>query len=318
MSFEQLKEKIVGNVVPVPGQFNDDLSLNLQAYRAHVSFLMEAGIKVFYLASSASEFNQMRQQERVQVTRVIAETINDDCFLISQALGDQWIDDQIEEARMLMDNGANAIVVAPKPIREGAMFFNSFYSRDSYKPERHDDYFFSYMEQVARQSDAPLVYHSRPMKNGRGLSLDLLDRITDIDNVIGMKEHVKDPLTLHMVYQRLGKKVSCFDGHGKTVQIYSRRSGARARHTCWAWFDPQRDMLFEKYLGQDDLSRAVDVIYSEWPIAEAICQSGFQGYKYIMKRMGLASGPCRIPGEELNRHHEELLDNALRMMGFLE
>ena len=317
MDKDIIKRKLRGNIVPVPGQFHDDLSINISAYQEHVRFLIDKGIRCFYLAISASEFDYMTENERVAVTRAVADTLSDDCLLIAQALGGHWIDEQIDEAKKMIDSGADAIVVAPLGIKEGNKFFSSFYARASYSPERHDDYYVEYMERFARETNAPLIYHDKPFKSGKGPSMDMLARIISIENVVGLKEHVPDPLTLQKVYSTFGKKVACYDGFGKTLQFWSLQWGASGRHTCWSWFDPERDIEFVNVIESGDLNRAAAIIISEWPVAEAISQTGFQGYKYIMKRMGLPAGPCRIPGEELTRHHEELLDDAISKLGLL-
>lgn len=317
MNIDRIRNDLRGNIVPLPGQFNEDLSLNLPAYREHVKFLVGAGIKVFYLALSASEFEYMTLDERLAVTRTVADSLVGDCLLIVQSLGGHWIDEQIVEARKIMDSGAHAIVVAPRGIKEGNKFFSSFYARASYAPDRHDDYFVEYMERFARETGAPLVYHDKPFKSGKGPSMAMLSRIVNIDNVIGLKEHVNDPVTLQKVYKEFGEKVACFDGFGKTVQFWSLLWGAKGRHTCWSWFDPASDIRFVEYLRTGKLNEAAAIVNAELPVAEAICQTGFQGYKYLMELRGLPAGKSRIPGEELSPEQKRMVENASLQIGLV-
>jgi len=318
MDTTDIKRNLKGNIVPVPAQFNRDLSLNYEAYQEHIAFLVSKEVKNFYLAQSASEFDYMTLDERVSVTNAVASALPGDCLLIAQAVGGHWIDEQIREAKMLMDNGVHAVVVAPRGIKEGNKFFSSFYKQGFYAPDRHDDYYVSYMEKFASETNAPIVYHDKPFKSGKGPSIEMLSMILDIEDVVGLKEHVYDPLTLYKVYQKFGNKVACFDGFGKTVQFWSLQWGAQARHTCWSWFDPDLDMRFTKCMQNGDLSEAVRIINSEWPVAEAICTTGFQGYKYIMELMGLPAGPVRIPGEELTEAKKRLIEESMIQIGLLD
>jgi len=313
----EIKNRIKGNVVPVPAQYNRDLSINHEAYKEHVQFLVNAGIKVFYLAMSASEFDFMSVKERVAVTKTVASSLDNDCILLAQALGGHWIDDQIDEAKMMLDSGAHAIVVAPHGIKEGNKFFSSFYSKSSYDSERHDDFFFNYMETFSIKTHAPIVYHDKPFKSGKGPSMSLLLKLADIENIVGLKEHVSDPLTLKKIYSTLGDRLSCYDGFGKTIQFWSLQWGATARHTCWSWFDPKSDIKFVDSIRNKDLKKAADIINTEWPIAEAICSTGFQGYKYIMELCGLPAGPVRIPGKSLSEHERKLIQTASREIGII-
>lgn len=318
MEHHEVRSRIRGNIVPVPAQYHDDLSLNLPAMEEHIRFLMGKGIRCYYLAMSASEFDYMSREERVAVTRCAADVLTEDCILMAQAVGGQWIDEQVLEAKMMIDAGADAIVIAPRGIKEGGKFFNSAYKRGHYSPEAHDDYFVEYMERMALETNAPLVYHDRPFASGRGPNMNMLIRITDIDNVLSIKEHVSDPGVLQRIYRELGDKVNCFDGFGKTIQFWSLQWGAKARHTCWSWFDPDSDNQFVKHIDDGNLNEASLIVNREWPVAEAIVETGFQGYKYIMELVGLPSGPVRIPGEMINEKQKEMIRRAVIQVGLLD
>lgn len=318
MKHDEIRSRLRGNIVPVPAQYHDDLSLNCSSIEEHMRFLMDNGSRNFYLAMSASEFDYMTSDERISVTRCVADTINSDCILIAQALGGQWIEEQISEAKGMVDAGAHAIVIAPRGLKEGGKFFSSRYQRGHYSPDRHNSYFVDYIERMAAETKASIVYHDKPFANGMGPSLDMLVRIVDIENVVALKEHVSDPGVLRKIYRELGDRVVCFDGFGKTFQFWSLLWGAKARHTCWSWFDPQTDDRFMECMHQGDLKEAVQIVNDEWPIAEAIGKTGFRGYKYIMELMGLPSGPVRIPGEEINDDQKRMIKDAVVQFGLLE
>lgn len=318
MNTDKIRTGLRGNIVPVPAQFHEDLSINLPAIEEHVGFLMSHGIKCFYLAMSASEFEYMSRDERVSVTKCVAKRLRSDCILLSQSLGGHCFEEQLTEAKMMMDCGADAIVIAPRGIKEGGRFFSSSYQRGRYSPEHHNDYFVEYMENMALMTDAVLVYHDKPFSSGRGPSLDMLLRITDIDKVVSLKEHVNDPGVLRKIYRELGEKVVCFDGFGKTTQFWSLQWGAKARHTCWSWFDPETDNRFIHHMESGNLNEAAQIVNNEWPIAEAIVETGFRGYKYLMELMGLPSGPVRIPGEKINEMQKERIKRAAVQIGLVK
>jgi 4-hydroxy-tetrahydrodipicolinate synthase len=318
MNPDTIRSRLKGNIVPVPAQYHEDLSINYSAIQEHVSFLIDKGVKNFYLAMSASEFDYMTGDERVSVTECVANTLRGDCILIAQALGGYWLEEQLTEAKRMVDCGAHAIVIVPRGLKEGGKFFSSHYLRGKYSPERHDDYFVNYIEKIAKETKASIVYHDKPFVSGHGPSLEMLNRIVSIDNVVALKEHVSDLGVLRKVYGEFGERVVCFDGFGKTMQFWSFIWGARARHTCWSWFDPETDNQFMACMQSGDLQGAVQIIKNEGPIAVAISHTGFQGYKYIMKLMGLPTGPVRIPGEEINQKQKEMIKKAVIRMGLIK
>ncbi|ACL03365.1 dihydrodipicolinate synthetase [Desulfatibacillum aliphaticivorans] len=317
MKAQEVKSRLKGNVVPVPGQFNEDLSLNLQGYKDHVAFLLEKGVRIYYLALSASEFDCMSQKERISVTETVAGCLDDSCLLIAQAVAAGALEEQAAEARDLIAAGAHAAVTAPKSIKEGNKFFSSFYSKAGYSPSRHDQYYIDYMKAFADILQAPIVYHDKAFKSGKGPSMAMLDAILDIELVAGLKEHVPDPLTLRNIYSRYGSKVACFDGFGKTLQFWSMQWGASARHSCWSWFDPKTDQDFVESISKGDLAAASEIVNNEWPVMDAICQTGFAGYKYMMHLIGLPGGPCRIPGEVLSDQEKDVVKKAAKQIGLI-
>lgn len=317
MNFNEIKKSIKGNIVPVPGQFNDDLSMNLPAYTEHVQFLLNHDVSVFYLALSASEFDYMTSEERVSVTKTVADAVGNKGTILSQSVGGGWIDEQIDEAKRMMDAGATAIVVKPAGIKEGGKFFSCKYQRGSYSPERHDDYFVHYVEQFAEKTGAPLVYHDKPFSGGTGISYEGLQRIIEIDNVVCIKVHVPDPCIMQTIYQDFGDKIASYDGFGKTKQFWSLIWGASGRHTCWSWFDPANDQKFYDSVKNGDYAQAISLINWERPVVAAVRQTGFAGYKEIMRLVGVPAGPVRIPGEELSIPQKKMIKTAVEKIGLI-
>jgi len=315
MNFKTISDSICGNIVPVPGQFNIDLSLNLPAYRDHISFLLERDIKVFYLAHSASEFGYMTQAERLQVTREVAGTIGSNGVLLAQAVGGTWIDEQVDEAKMLFDAGVHAVVVMPAVgVKEGSSFFNCKYIRGSYAPDRHDDHYVAYMTKFAEATDGALVYHDKLFSNKLGLSYDALEAIAAIDNVVCLKLHMADPCARQAVYSTLGQKVASYDGLHKPLQLWSLVWGASGRHTNYAWFDPDHENKFYNHVRAKEFAEAIELVNKEWPLANVIRQTGYRGFKEVMAQVGLPSGPVRMPGEDLNDHQVTLIEEAIKVV----
>lgn len=317
MRHEEVRSKLRGEIVPVPTQFHNDLSVNYEGIRAHVEFLLDRGVKSLYLALAASEFEYMTLEERLRVTEVVSRTTAGRAVILAQAVGGGWIDEQISEARAMIDLGADALVIKPPNLKETQKFFGSKWARAAYSPDRHDDFFYRYIERIANATNTSIVYHDKPFSDGRSVSHELRDRIVSIDNVVGLKEHAEDPNVRREIYQRLGGKVVCFDGFSKATQLWARAWGAKARHTCWSWFDPLGDQEFTTLMDEGRLEQAQKVVDREWPLAKALITAGFHGYKTVMGFMGLPTGPARIPGGCIDDHDRETLRKAMIAAGLL-
>ena len=117
-----LKKKIEGIILPVPSYYKDNLNLDFDKLKKFLDFQIERNIKNFYLASTASEFEFMSENERIEMTRFIASTIGKDHVLLAQPMGSGSILSQANEGLKMMEAGASALVIKPQPIKESANF----------------------------------------------------------------------------------------------------------------------------------------------------------------------------------------------------
>jgi len=301
-------EKVKGNIVPIPGMYNHDFSLNLESYKKFIENKISDGDRIFYLGKSASEFHYMDLGERLKITKLIAKyTEISGVVVLSQPLGSGSIKSQIEEAKQMSDYGVNALVILPtEPVLSGK-FISSHYAKSGFSGEKHGGYYVEYMEKFSQNLNVPLIFHDKQLSNNIGLPIEYLDLITQLDSVKGIKAHTTDPYSLRKLYKRYSNSHLCFDGFGKTVQFWSFEWGATARHSCWSWFDSRSDQEFYFSLTKADFKTALDIIEREWGLAKEIIKTGFAGYKEIMRIINLSENNLtRVPGltisvEESNR-----------------
>jgi dihydrodipicolinate synthase/N-acetylneuraminate lyase len=313
MQREELINRVCDEIVPLPAQFHDDLRLNLEGMRSHLEFLLYHGVKNIYLALAASEFDLMTLKERLSVTEMAVKTVNGQATILAQPVGGRWFDEQVEEAKAMTDLGADALVVKLMDLKENQKFFSSRYRKCGYISQYHDDFFIECLGRIGRASGGYMIFHEKPFR-----SFEFLDKVVSLDCIVGIKTHEEDPWIRQKMYSRYGKDFICFDGMGKTNQFWSLLWGARARHTCWSWFDPQTDQKFTRCVKDGNLNKAVDIINREWPVANAILTAGFHGYKIIMGMMGLPYSPVRIPGGMANEEEIKLVKQAAVDIGLLK
>lgn len=306
-----LKKKIEGIILPVPSYYKDNLNLDFDKLKKFLDFQIERNIKNFYLASTASEFEFMSENERIEMTRFIASTIGKDHVLLAQPMGSGSILSQANEGLKMMEAGASALVIKPQPIKESANFFGSKYLLRSYSPKRHDRFYINYINHIANIVKGPIIFHDQPFGNGIGLSSQAIKEISKNKFIDGFKLHTQDLNHLKNQYENLKKKM-CFDGFGKTTQFWTLQWGAKAMHSCWSWFEPESDLKFFQLMKKRKFKEALKIINRETPIIDAIRSSGFPGYKELMRLTGLPHTKSRIPGERLSQKNKDIINKAFR------
>ncbi len=313
MRRDELIHDVCDEIVPLPAQFHDDLTLNLAGMKLHLEFLLSHGVKNIYLALAASEFEFMTLQERLSVVEMAGKTVDGRAKVLAQPVGGRWFDEQVEEAAAMVDLGADALVVKLMDLKEDQKFFSSRYRKCGYISEFHDAFFIECLERIGNASGGYIILHDKPFR-----SFEFLSKVVALDCVVGIKTHEEEPWKRHEIYSRFGEDLICFDGMGKTNQLWSLTWGARARHTCWSWFDPRTDQDFTRFVKQGEIGEAVKIVNREWPIVNAILSTGFHGYKAIMGFMGLPTGPVRAPGGIISSGEKQMIKEALVDTGYIQ
>ena len=309
---KKLKKNLEGIILPVPSFYKKNLSIDLNKLGKFLEFQIKKNIKNFYLASTASEFEFMSEHERIEITKFIASKISKDSFLLAQPIGSGSIASQANEGLKMIEAGASALVVKPQALKESANFFGSKYSLRSYSPKKHDKFYINYMNKFSDIVRSPIFFHDQPFGNGIGLSLNAIKKISMNKSIVGFKLHTQDLNHLKNQYENLKKNYICFDGFGKTTQFWTLQWGARAMHSCWSWFEPEFDIKFFQLMKKNNYNKSLKIVNRETPIINAIRDSGFPGYKELMRLSGLPFSNSRIPGEKLSFKNRLIISKAFK------
>ena len=303
-------------IVPIPTQFNKDLTINFKSIKSHINHLIKKKVTLFYLGQSASELERMSSFERIKLAKYVSKIIRPKAKLILQPLGFTSMDDQILEANRLEKIGCDFMVVEPVHIKGKQYFYSTPFKNSEYSPSRHDDYYIDYMRVFSQKTKTPILFHLKEFSIGKTLSERALDKIFDIKKIIGLKEHNNSIKIRNKHYTRYGlnKKMICYDGFSKEDFLISSKYGAKCRHSNFSWFDSDWDKLFIKNIKEKKNALAREMTVIENDIKKAIILTGYAGYKYLIKLAKLTNldGYVRMPGCNLNTSQKKILLKAYK------
>lgn len=293
---------INGNLCPIPMFYSDEGKIDVNSISKFLEILHGDGCRNFYLAQSASEFEYLSREERLLVLAAVVGKLEDlgSCKLLSQPVGSGSTSELRDEAKMMADAGAMALVLKAPHLKDGARFISSKYQRAAYSPARHDAFFRDFYRDI---SDANVEYfiHDVPFSSGSGLSLALIQNlITEDKNLRGIKVHVTDKGEIQELYQTFGESLCMFDGFSKFDQIFSFIAGASARHSVWSWFCFRADQKFVTSLMDRNYGEAIKLVQIELDLHKHIREFGYSAYRFLcMQAIGLDESALisRIPGE---------------------
>ena len=235
MDMETRVGRLCGCYVTIPTMFRDgDLALDLPAVRRHVKFLLDGGIEtgnaVLLAGGAAGDFSTMSFDERVALTDAVVQEVEGRVPVI---LGAQTTStaELVELTRAAERVGAEYVQVSPP-----------------YYFAATEGDFYEYIVAASEAADIGIIIYNT-FWTSSNVSLDMVDRLTDMPNVVGLKWST--PGLAYMAFERAvvryAGRLSVIDnrltyvtshmmgrsGESSCIRRTTGRSGASRRGSCW-------------------------------------------------------------------------------------
>jgi len=163
------KEKYVGIVVPMVSPLTADGDVDRAATRRIVEHMVDAGCAPF-VAGTTGESHSLND---VQKATLVAETVGQAGRrqLVYAGISDNCLASSVAKAKAYKALGAD-VVVAHLPC---------YYAIEEDQMER-------WYLALADRSPLPLILYNIPVTTGLSMPLDLVDRLSQHDNIVGFKD----------------------------------------------------------------------------------------------------------------------------------
>lgn len=291
-------DRLCGCYITVPTMFHDDtLELNLPAIQRHVQFLLEGGAQtgsaVLLAGGAAGDFSTMTFDERRQVAETVVEAA---AGRVPVTVGAQTTSTRelVELAKMAERAGAEYIQVSPP-----------FYFKHT------EEDFFEYVSAAAGAADVGIIVYNT-FWTSLGVSMNLVERMVDIPNVIGLKWADGDiiGMSFERIVDTYGKRFSVIDNQLRYIPSFILGARGIEVHICNHW--PEWGIQMHEMLkagqyveAQRELLRVCVPYYSLWREMEQYTSGDGYLDKLCMELVGLDSSCCRPPTRDVRDQFRE-------------
>jgi len=234
-SRDHLRHKLCGPVFPILTPFTaDGAAVDHEALGCYVDFLAKTGVPAIMSTVGTSRFNLLSDDEIKAVNTTISASARGRCIVIL--------------AGPLVGNTASNIAAARHAESVGADAFIAYF------PERYygEASVFDFFRMISEAVSIGVMIHEMPMRSGYGgnqqYSLDLLDRLTDLPGVVGMKEECMDGGYAYLLHRRLSGKCGIIGAGSKRLFMRDFHAGAKAYLVGIGNFFPRVAMDFHAAL----------------------------------------------------------------------
>ena len=295
-----------GVLLPIPTPFDSSGNVALDALRGNIAKWNHTGISGYVMLGSTGERVHLDEREYLEVISVVrgaVETINGGAehelaFIVGA--GQQSTIGTVNEIRR---------VAAVVPVDAFLVITPHFY-RSSITQSA----LIAHYEGVADESPAPLILYSMPALTGIRIEPETAARLSEHENIIGIKDSSADLDGLRSTIRLVRKDFAVLTGNG-TVFYQALTAGACGGILAVGCVAPALCLAIARAVQSGDIATAATLQSKLTPLAEAVTiRFGIGGLKAALEMRGYVGGavraPLRAPDNEARAEIRRCLEQA--------
>jgi dihydrodipicolinate synthase/N-acetylneuraminate lyase len=305
MNLDEVKQTLRGPMIPVITNLREDLSVDHEAIRRNVDYVVERGVVrgrgVLLAVGAGGDFPVLTVDERKEAAKTIVEAARGTPVLV----GAQDTHPQvcIEMARWAEEIGAYGIQLSPT----------------YYYASTGDDCLrlFEAVHEATR-SIAIMIYNT--YWEGYNMSLDEVARLAELPRSVSLKWSQPDGGTYLRGVVRFADRMAVVDNQGMAVMNHLLGGTGFITHLCSIW--PEHDLAVWDLLERGDYATAQrKITAAHWPWLDFRTKlwnrTGSESpvVKAALEICGRPGGPSRLPTRSLDDEERSELRELLVRIG---
>ena len=291
-----------GVLLPIPTPFDSAGEVDLKALRANISRWSETGIAGFVMLGSTGERVNLDEGEYLEVIKAARDEVaaGERKMLFIVGAGQQSTRGTINEIKKVA----------------AATHLNAFLviTPHFYRPSITQKALVEHYLRVADASPAPVILYSMPALTGIKIEPETAARLSEHENIIGIKDSSADLDGLRETIKLAEKDFAVLTGNG-TVLNEALSAGACGGILAVGCVAPDMCLEIFRAVTSGESERALSLQTKLTPLAQAVTtRFGIGGLKAALEMKGYVGGSVRAPlaqpsdeaREEIRRCLEEL------------
>lgn len=291
---------IHGVIPPIVTPVDENERLDEQSFRRIVDHVIDGGVHGILALGSNGEFFGLDAEDLGQVVGIAVEQ-SAGRVPIYAGIASITTREGIKQARLYEELGAQAISILPP------MFVT---------PTENELY--QHFKKIAESTSLPVLLYNNPDKVGNNISPGLLDRLTEIPNIVGMKDSSGDQtLTAEFIRRTRQKNFKVLAG--RDIMILSTLVyGGTGCVASTANVVPRLVVeIYDKFMA-GDIPGALEAQYKLAPLRTAWNLGSFPvATKDAVNLIGLQAGKPILPNTCCSEENLEKLREILQDLGEL-
>jgi 4-hydroxy-2-oxoglutarate aldolase len=295
-------EDLRGVFLPIPTPFATTGDLDLSALRTNIARWNTTGISGYVMLGSTGERVNLDEREYLEVIAAAREEVDGarTGLTFIAGAGQQSTHGTINEIKRV----AGAVPV------DGFLVITPHF----YRPSITQASLVEHYARVADESPGPLILYSMPALTGIKIEPETAARLSEHENIIGIKDSSADVDGLNETIRLVRKDFAVLTGNGTVLQA-ALEAGARGGILAVACVVPDVCLEIFRAVSSGETKRAGELQTELTPLAQAVTtRFGIGGLKAALEMKGYVGGsvrpPLAEPSDEARKEIRRCLEEA--------
>jgi len=288
-----------GIMAPMVTPFTEDEELDEGALRRHTNFLIEAGVHMLFPVCTTGEAWALTREERARVCEIVVEEARGRVPVLA-GTGALTTRTTIDLTRDAQDRGVDGVIVITP----------------YYLTAPTEEEFYRHYVAVATATSLPVFPYNHPIQSGVSMSPDLVARLAEVGNIVGMKDGRDLALTIEFI-RRTPPSFVVWQGPDN-LTFPGLVVGCAGAIPAVANLAPVLCVELYQAFRSGDWQRAMGAQEKVSLLRNALLLGTFPAaLKEAMRMVGMPVGPARRPAGALSTESKHKLQQVLETVGVL-
>ncbi len=273
-------EDLRGVFLPIPTPFAASGAVDFEGLKTNIAKWNVTGIRGYVLLGSTGERVNLDEREYLSVVETARKAVGSDFTFIVGAGQQSTIGTINEIKRVAAAVSVDAFLVITPHF---------------YRPSLSQQSLIEHYQRVADEAPAPVILYSMPALTGMKIEPETAARLSEHQNIIGIKDSSADIDALAETIKLVPKDFAVLTGNG-TVLNEAMRAGACGAILAVGCVAPELSIAIVRAVESGDLELASELQSSLTPLAQAVTtRYGIGGLKAALEMLGYIGGSVRTP-----------------------
>ncbi len=286
-----------GIIPPMITPFNKDEKVDSKALKKMTDYLIEAGVHGVFPLGSTGEGYGIDFEEKRKVIETVLEAA-DKRVPVYAGTGAITTKESVQLTKMATELGVDALsVITP--------YFIS--------PNQEELY--EHYKAIAYSTDLPIILYNNPGRTGVSLGIDLIIRLSQIENIVGIKDSSGDMSQAAEIVRRTEGNFAVLAGRDTLIYGFLTY-GAHGSVAATANIVPELVVSIYELYQKGEHQAALEAQFKLAPLRNAFSLGSFPVImKEALKLRGINMGDTLKPIKPLTTEVRERLRTILEEMG---